>query len=315
MATWRDGPEYAPLERPDILTVPDAAPLTAQPWQPAPGLDAPIERPAFTPVQGAVPQLASITSVGPPARDPRQAFTLVALATGEPRGAAAPWTPDQPLHTSGPVTAYIPPAQTVPQTATINPPSALPAYPPPAPPSRNTITLRKVVNGITAPVLICLGVGVFVWPLAPLMYLTSFLLSARIQHNAHAVRVTYGTAGLLLGLIAMTDLLDGTRLASMWNNLSGFAAHACWMTLVALVIIVYLALSQPAPKARGYLKVPLNRASVAQLAALRAVGPVLANRIVDWRRTHGPFTSLEQLRNVPGVGPKTYAELVKQVEL
>jgi competence protein ComEA len=33
------------------------------------------------------------------------------------------------------------------------------------------------------------------------------------------------------------------------------------------------------------------------------VGPVLAQRIVDWRAANGPFRTVEELEKVPGIGP------------
>ncbi|MCW2525569.1 MAG: DNA-binding protein [Pseudonocardiales bacterium] len=60
----------------------------------------------------------------------------------------------------------------------------------------------------------------------------------------------------------------------------------------------------------GSALVNLNTATVAQLdAALPGVGPVLAQRIVDWRTTHGRFDSVDQLKQVSGVGATTFANL------
>jgi competence protein ComEA len=53
----------------------------------------------------------------------------------------------------------------------------------------------------------------------------------------------------------------------------------------------------------------LNTATVADLDQLPGVGPVLAQRIVDWRATHGGFTSVSQLRQVTGIGDSKYADL------
>jgi competence ComEA-like helix-hairpin-helix protein len=55
--------------------------------------------------------------------------------------------------------------------------------------------------------------------------------------------------------------------------------------------------------------VNVNAAGAAELAQLPGLGPATAQRIVDHRRTHGPFTSLEGLLNVPGIGPATLARL------
>ncbi len=48
--------------------------------------------------------------------------------------------------------------------------------------------------------------------------------------------------------------------------------------------------------------VDLNRASAAELEALDGVGPVLARRIVEWRDAYGPFATVEDLLDVPGIG-------------
>ncbi|MGX7680679.1 ComEA family DNA-binding protein [Jatrophihabitans sp. DSM 45814] len=55
--------------------------------------------------------------------------------------------------------------------------------------------------------------------------------------------------------------------------------------------------------------IDLNSASVSELDSLPGVGPVLAQRIVDWRTQHGRFDSVDQLRSVTGIGDSKYADL------
>ena len=57
----------------------------------------------------------------------------------------------------------------------------------------------------------------------------------------------------------------------------------------------------------------LNTAGVAELDALPGIGPVLAQRIVEYRSRQGPFRSVEELDDVPGIGPAIAAELAELV--
>ena len=61
--------------------------------------------------------------------------------------------------------------------------------------------------------------------------------------------------------------------------------------------------------------VDLNQASVEQLDTLPGVGPVTAQKIVDWREQHGRFTKADELQEVDGIGPKTYARLAPHVRV
>lgn len=55
--------------------------------------------------------------------------------------------------------------------------------------------------------------------------------------------------------------------------------------------------------------VDLNTATVAELDTLPGVGPVLAQRILDWRTQHGQFATVDQLSDVPGIGDARMAQL------
>jgi competence protein ComEA len=59
----------------------------------------------------------------------------------------------------------------------------------------------------------------------------------------------------------------------------------------------------------------VNRAGAEELRQLPGVGPVLAERIVEWRRENGPFRTAEDLERVPGIGPKLRERLAPRVRL
>ena len=52
-------------------------------------------------------------------------------------------------------------------------------------------------------------------------------------------------------------------------------------------------------------KVNINTADADELDASPGIGPVLAQRIIDWRTANGPFTSPEDLLQVSGIGQTT----------
>lgn len=61
--------------------------------------------------------------------------------------------------------------------------------------------------------------------------------------------------------------------------------------------------------------VSLNTADTAALDSLPGVGPVLAQRIIDWRAEHGRFTSVDELGEVSGIGDKLLERLRPRVTL
>lgn len=55
--------------------------------------------------------------------------------------------------------------------------------------------------------------------------------------------------------------------------------------------------------------VSINSASVNELSSLPGIGLKIAQRIIDYRETHGFFQALEDLKNVKGIGDKVYEKL------
>jgi competence protein ComEA len=62
-------------------------------------------------------------------------------------------------------------------------------------------------------------------------------------------------------------------------------------------------------------KINLNTATREELESLPGIGPVLAQRIIEYRETHGPFQSVDELRNVDGIGPALLEKIRDLVEI
>lgn len=62
-------------------------------------------------------------------------------------------------------------------------------------------------------------------------------------------------------------------------------------------------------------KIHLNQATASELDSLPGVGPVIAERIVSYREENGPFESIEDLLDVPGIGEAKLADLRDHVQV
>lgn len=59
--------------------------------------------------------------------------------------------------------------------------------------------------------------------------------------------------------------------------------------------------------------VNINTASLSQLDSLSGIGPTYAQRIIDYRIQNGGFKSIEEIKNVKGIGDKTFEKFKDQI--
>jgi competence protein ComEA len=59
----------------------------------------------------------------------------------------------------------------------------------------------------------------------------------------------------------------------------------------------------------------INRATVGDFDSLNGIGPVIANRIVSYRKTHGPFITIEDLQKVSGIGAAKFAQIKSKIRV
>jgi competence protein ComEA len=61
--------------------------------------------------------------------------------------------------------------------------------------------------------------------------------------------------------------------------------------------------------------ISLNAATPEQLDELEGIGPGTAQKILDWRKQHGGFRSVDDLKQISGIGPKRFESLKDKVRM
>ncbi|WP_367399259.1 ComEA family DNA-binding protein [Halomonas sp. DN3] len=99
------------------------------------------------------------------------------------------------------------------------------------------------------------------------------------------------------------------------NTLPGSKRSRLWA--IALLALTWMLLAQPvmAEERLSIEPINVNEASVELLAELPGIGPGKAKAIVEDRQANGPFTTIEDLTRVKGIGDATVARLKDEISL
>lgn len=78
---------------------------------------------------------------------------------------------------------------------------------------------------------------------------------------------------------------------------------------------VYIYSAQSAMRARPTGPININRASRSEFESLNGIGPVLASRIIAYRKANGPFSTIEDLLKVPGIGESVFSKFKSKIRV
>lgn len=273
MATWLDGPEYAPHERPAEFAAPRVPQLGTAPTRPRPSAGAPHVAPADYRQERPVAPLSNHGAPEAEYRDPHEAFAVAhnTMTAGEDP-TPQPTDPRQPLsattgvdHGRQPsawgaahadseyslVNRPIPPLgsgqpQPGQQWA---PPSGRPAGRP------GPVTALQVLQATQAGVVISLLVGglfgAFTW-VPPIALVAAMVFSFGVRQARATVQTTLATStAIAVVWFLMAVLLNGLQVGPAIQSTSLIAVVLCWLALVVVLAMVTRSLSRgelPAPR-------------------------------------------------------------------
>ncbi len=253
MATWEDGPEYAPVDWPSAFVAPNAGPLSTA----AAELDASAGAPAAPPERyeqpkNPVPALADLVPAPAAVRDPAEPFHVASAvmtassawgSAHSTQAIAAPvsspaWTPEQA------VTSPYPPPQPLqgfpaPGTPEWFGPAAAPYE---ANPIRVPLTVGTVAEGVSWGVLITLLLGGVLSYLSPVLLLIAFFLSSQVRYRRGVMKVAIIVAMAIVvvsGAGAMAGGADGTL---AWESMATASVWSCWLLIVFGALLSVLAI-------------------------------------------------------------------------
>jgi hypothetical protein len=276
VATWEDGPEYAPIERPSDFQNPDAPPLKIAAPYPQMAAWAPKSRPVFDSPEKPVASLSALLPAREEPRDPEQPFDVVSTTmTSDSAWGAVHWAsptsqPAGPPAAGGftppPGAPYPRPEQPlVVQTDNSPTPGSFPAHGTPSwwgpgppvrqPQSPNPVTARAVLDAATPGLCICLLIGGLVYVLSPIVLWIGVALLARVKVAKDEVRRAYKFGIVALAVIGFlgTFVVD-TGLGDWWGFVATWGLVICWGLLVSTLVLVYRRLksnSAPPPTNRS----------------------------------------------------------------
>jgi hypothetical protein len=241
VATWEDGPEYAPVEWPTGFVAPDTAPLSVAAPTSDPSAGAPAEAPAgFDQPHDPVPALADLVPTTAPTRDPSEPFQVesAVITAGSAWGSAhstqavaapetAPiWTPDQAVASSYPPPQ---PAQGFPAPGTpgwFGPPTA---YEPST--VHVPLTVGTVAEGLSWGIIITLILGGLIAYLSPVLLVISFLLAGQVRYRRRLVRIGIIVAMAIVAVAGAGGMVGYSDAGLAWESMGAASLWSCWLLI------------------------------------------------------------------------------------
>jgi len=172
----------------------------------------------------------------------------------------------------------------------------------------NNSTIKQTLLLITYGVFIGLTVGGLIWITARPPQGVPILLAA----SSTASPLTVYISGEVVNP-GVYKLPQGSRILDAINSAGGFLSDADKSGInLAEIIIDSSQIDIPSILGRedsSTGKVNINTATIDELEGLPGIGPTAARMIIEYRQSHGFFTSIDDIQKVEGIGPVTYEKI------
>lgn len=252
MATWTDGPEYAPHERPAVFQAPAVEPLAT----PLPAerhvLGAAAAPEAMT-APTAPPLEALSPRPGRPARDPRAMFEIAhAGLTGTWAFGSLQHDPRDPILVQG-RDAFTAPA--APAAAAAGAPASWPTphspgwFVPQQLPNPDQLTIKDWAHAMSPGLVFSLAIGCLPIVTAPVFYLLAAFFGLNARYRRRSITVTFVTGLAIISIFSGLALIsDGMKFTTWWTALASASAWVSGGTFAVVASTIFFALhSQETP--------------------------------------------------------------------
>ncbi|MDR4504616.1 MAG: ComEA family DNA-binding protein [Candidatus Scalindua sp.] len=81
----------------------------------------------------------------------------------------------------------------------------------------------------------------------------------------------------------------------------------------ALIFVALLSFAGSSVDAKENEQININKATVKELLSLKGIGSKKANDIIVYRDEHGPYTEIEEIMKIKGIGDKMFEKIKDQI--